>query len=293
LTKQQFNPQGITSLQCSEAASLPNPAQDLPLIYISFPLAEKLRAYSGSIVSIHNAIYPEDLQNDLAGTSKQDYFVVAVIFKLNEDFEDLSNLVLFPQPSLDALFKQYSTDLPANYKLIVKLNNLSNLTELKNIVANLDSSENEFDFRVEQSKAITDKLDTKEGFLNGTQAIAWLSGFICLLILVGGISQIIENNRKTIALMRISGLQSGVGATFLLLLAIFGTIIPAAIGVILSGIVNQVLASIFKDIVPEFNWLLISDIAGITLLMAAITAIFLTWLHFSHTIPQELRVCQQ
>lgn len=294
LTKQQFNPKGITSFECSQAALLPNPPKSLPLIYISSSLAKKLGIYSGSIVSIHNAMYPNNLQKDLAGQSEQQhYFVVALIFKLSEEFSDLANLVIFPQQSLEHLFTYYSTDLEANYKLIVKLNDLENLNDLQNAVREFQANKEIFEFEIEKSESIIDELDGKRGFLSGIQAIAWLSGFICLLILAGGISQIIESNRKTIALMRVSGLQSGVGATFILLLAFLGTVIPAVIGVILSAIVNQTLAGIFKDIVPELNLMLIIDIGGVTLLMAIITAIFLTWLHFSHTIPKELSLCQQ
>ncbi|MEK7990545.1 MAG: hypothetical protein VSS52_006020, partial [Thiotrichaceae bacterium] len=80
---------------------------------------------------------------------------------------------------------------------------------------------------------------------------------------------------------------------FLLLLAIIGTLVPAIIGAVLSVIVNEGLATIFEDIAPEFSWFIFFDIGGVTLLLAIITAIFLTWLHFSNTIPQELRLCQQ
>lgn len=309
LLAQQFNPTRITSLQCSEDAGLPKPPQALPVVYIPYTLAYKLDVYEGSIISVHQALYPSSLEKDITGAS-QHYFVVALIYELTERFPDIENIVLFPQNTLARLRSdetEEDNELIVDYQLIVKLHNLENHQQIEHAVQLFDtpkafpvedeylnSVSKELGFAVEKNNAITDNLlGTQRGLLNGMQAIALIGGFICLLVLVGGISQIVENNRKTIALMRIAGLQPGVSTTFLLLLAIIGTVIPAFVGAGLSLLVNGALAGIFEGLEPEPTWFLAIDIAGITLLMTIITTIYLTWLHFSHTIPEELRLCQQ
>lgn len=257
----------------------------LPPIYLGSELSELLEASTGSTLHLHDSMFVETLHQDIQNNPKQN-FVVASVF--DTKFPDLNQFMIGPTKFLSNIFSVENGTI--EYKLIVKINNLKSLEELKTILTLLEELKEPHSllkllkYKMDYSIIDHEIWKIQGEFLKGIQAIYFVIGFICFWILLSGISQLIENNRKSVNLMRLSGVQLKVLWMFLFILSIIGATIPCVLGYLLS----MFFALFFENIAYMVGLSIFLTFFGLTLLAAIFITFILSKVHFLRDLAKEL-----
>jgi hypothetical protein len=108
-------------------------------------------------------------------------------------------------------------------------------------------------------------------------------------VLISGLSQLMEINKKLIVLMRLSGMRNGAIWMFIFLLFIISTTITCLAAFMLSYGINSLLVYyLFENISFTMNFSIGFNIWSITILTAILLSSILNRLHFSRDIAREL-----
>jgi TRAP transporter 4TM/12TM fusion protein len=297
LKEKGFNLNEITSSDCLETRT------PLPIVYLGADLASLLEVSPGALVHLHDAVFAETLQEDMIMTNPNQHFVVAAIFKTA--FPDINNFVIGPTGSLSNILDEEEVE----HKLAVKIHGLKDLGDMKQLWEKLGEEEmryqevfQQFDTNEENQEQWMEKnwpyenyysithneiWKIQNAFLNSIHAMSIVIFILCLLILLSGISQLMENNKKLVILMRLSGIHFEVMWIFLFILSIMGAIIPCLIAFLVSMITSKTLVSFFDDVSYIMDSSVFFTVFGITLLTAVCTTFFLSQLHLSRDIAKE------
>lgn len=278
LKKQHFNPNNLTtSTDCYQSP--------LPVVYIGSELVDLLDAETGALVHLHDGVFVESLPEDIQSNPNQ-HFVVASWF--NTRFSDLDHLLIGPSQFLSKIFPE---DEGIEYKLIVKIHQLPSLEILETILALLetDQLQEKLPYHIDIS-IIDHKIWKIQGlFLTGIQTISMVVLLICLLVLLSGMSQLLEKNRKLLALLRINGLQSEAQWIFVLSLSIIEATIPCVLAFILSNVLSLFIAFFSEKITSyTINFSVFFTVFGITLVAAVLTTVILTKIYLLRDLAKEL-----
>jgi TRAP-type uncharacterized transport system fused permease subunit len=261
----------------------------LPLIYLGSNIADydELNVSVGTIISLHDTIF----SNESNGIEKEisiDYkskFVVKSVFQTR--FPDLDELVIVPEGTLSKLFPEDFKNL-----LIVKIQSLETINELTTIINKMiergDNNKLSNDFIID-SFINEEFWIIQNTFLNTIQAILIITFLICIFVLISGLSQLMEINKKLIVLMRLSGMRNGAIWMFIFLLFIISTTITCLAAFMLSYGINSLLVYyLFENISFTMNFSIGFNIWSITILTAILLSSILNRLHFSRDIAREL-----
>ncbi|MDM8568143.1 TRAP transporter large permease subunit [Thiotrichales bacterium HSG1] len=281
---------------CVKSSSHSTYTEPLPVVYIGYDLAEILGGVTpGALIHLHEGVFSDTLIDDIILTDLKQHFVVAAVFESR--FPDISEkVVILPEGSLAKI-------LEPNNKLVVKVNNLESLEELKELWNLIKEREPE-DFTVNISEnmiypkwpyttdlSITENdyiWDIQENFLAGIKIMSYIVLLLCLLVLLSGINQVMDKNKKLVILMRLSGTKFEVLWMFLLMLSIVGALVPFLFAIPTSMLTNSILTSFFKDMNYGIDSTVLLNTLGISLIVAVTTTLILSWLHLSRSIAEEL-----
>jgi TRAP transporter 4TM/12TM fusion protein len=286
LKEQKFNPNHLKSTECSYEE------RALPLVYIGSQLAELLDVSAGGTLHLHDAVFADSLAEDMQANPDR-YFVVACIF--NTPFADLNRLLIAPTGSLSKLFN--GEEWAIEHKLIVKIDNLKNLNDLEKLKAILKQLASEkysrklresLPYDMDHSILDHEIWKLQEVFLNVIQAIYIAIFVICIFVLLSGMDQLLESNRRLLTLMRVSGLHTGAMWVFLFVLSIMGAVISLILAIPLSFVMSWGLGWVFEDISYAMDLSNFLTVFGITLLVAILTTLILGQRYLSRDISNEL-----
>ncbi|MDM8566558.1 TRAP transporter large permease subunit [Candidatus Halobeggiatoa sp. HSG11] len=258
---------------------------ELPLIYIGFNVADiTLDASTGTIVALHNMIFPDETTKENIFNLKQK-FIVASVFET--EFSDLDELIIVPKGYLAKIFPDTNTNI--THQLIVKIENLNFAGEIDNIMKKIINSNNIPNYLTESNSIVDYEMwELQSEFLTTTRLILVVVFAICIFVLVSGISQLMENNKRLIVLMRLSGINNAARWMFIFTLSVISAFITCIIAFGLSYLLAEIFARFWQDIASIIDLRIFFDVLGATILTTLLTTTVLSHMHFSRDVAREL-----
>lgn len=269
----------LHSQQCPDEYGLNE--KSLPIIYIGAKIAEIANLKTGMVVSFATNANVEQIKNS------NKYYVIAGVFETKQD--DLDRIVLIPQNTLSKIYNMEEEEGVGD-KLIIKLQSPNKLRDIKNLVGQL-KKENIFESvdYVEESVVDDGKTDEIQSGLNTIDATFFVINVVCLVVLIGTLTQLLETKRKMLALLRISTLGQAETWTLLFLLALAVVLIPYSVALPLSLVFSLIHPFIFHE--PLAYLLDISalwNLLGAVLISAIAATAIIKYLYFSASLVNEL-----
>jgi hypothetical protein len=270
----------IKSTQC-------DPDYDpLPVISIGQKVAHLLSNGPGMIsagMTIH--LYERVSEENLSDIPDKP-FVIASVFETG--FEDLDHTIIGAEGFLSSIVSPSEIE----YKIQVKIKQVNSLGDLRKILALIQENEN-LSKQLEYSVTNDVIWEIQNLALDTTAAITWVVHVLVYFVLLSGLSQFVEANRKLLALMRISGISVGSVWLFLFIITLTSVILICVLSYFLSFLVSEGLIRIFEHIDYIINWQVLINTLVKSIFIAIGITIALKLIHFSGNLSQELEYARR
>jgi len=266
----------LTSTQCDWDD------KPLPVIAIGKKLAHSLSNGPGTIPSgVTIDLYEQISLTDFSEETSGETFVIASIFETG--FEDLDNAILGPIGFLSSLVQ--STNIEHNVH--VKIQNVESIENLREVFNLIQEDDNLYHY-LKYSITDDEVWEVQDLTLNTIAVMTWIVHLLVYLVLLGGLSQFIETNRKLLALMRISGIGLSSIWLFLLFITLASVSLICVLSYFLSLIVSDILVNFIEHIDYIINFNVLSDTLITSVFVAFFITIALKKIHFSGDLAKEL-----
>jgi hypothetical protein len=258
----------------------------LPVISIGQGVAHSLSNGPGRIsagMTIH--LYERVSLDNLSDTSGK-AFVIASVFETG--FDDLDHTIIGPKDFLSDIVSPSQQ----KYKIQLKVKEVSSLDDLRGIHAFIQENEN-LSNRLEYSVINDEIWELQNLALDTTAAITWVVHVLVYFVLLSGLSQFIEANRKLLALMRISGIKVTSIWLFLFIITLISVALICVFSYFLSFLVSEGLVHHFEHIDYLIDWKVLINTLIKSVFIAIGITIALKIMHFSGDLSQELEYARR
>lgn len=211
--------------------------------------------------------------------------MIAGIFKTGQ--KDLDELIIVPPHALQQrIYTQ--TQAGIEQKLLIKVHT-DNLRIIKKLLQEIkDNRFKEIDY-VGNNIIDMEHTQNLQSGLNTIDATFLVINLVCLIVLIGTLTQLLESKRKMLALVRISGLGQAETWSFLFMLSLSTVMLPYLLALPLSLLVSLIHPFIFQEALAyTIDWMALWNLLGEVLMFAVIATVLLQYLYFSNSLVNEL-----
>ncbi|EIJ43657.1 TRAP-type uncharacterized transport system, fused permease component [Beggiatoa alba B18LD] len=240
----------------------------------------------------------------LEHNAEQSFLVLSYFDTENYRDSDINKLIFVPEGSLNSIYKE--SQLGIDNSLFIKVQNISNLEDLKTIIQYIKSPiiKNKLDYygisesiigSLEDEYILKNKrsLNDLDNALNILDSLFILIVLLTFIILLTTLILFFDKNRKIFALARIAGLPRTITFTFLIIVSLCFSVFPIFLAIFLNTVVNIGIAIFIPNITFSFSIMDIILLLVTVILLALLSSLILYWRFFFKSIISELLYVRQ